>query len=105
MEDRSNGLGFVVRYGEKAITRKKSKLAWRHTVVAEYLLDLDVRPIDFATYLGKRGQGMGKTYEKAQAEKKLVKDGSVAPKIAKPKESAKVVAKDRKDSSGSTRKS
>jgi hypothetical protein len=95
MDDRSNGLEFVIRYGERAITRKEYQNAWRHAVTAQYLLNQGVKPIDFPGYLGKVGQGMKATYEKALAEDKIAKGakGGTA-NITTPK-SNKVTTKDR----------
>jgi hypothetical protein len=102
MEDRSNGLGFVIRYGMRAIKRGAYQRAWRNTVVAEHLLACGVKPIDFADYLGQRGQGIGKTYEKAQAEKKALMekkaskgDGRAAAKGARSEKADKVTSQDR----------
>jgi hypothetical protein len=104
MADRSKSLSFVIRYSENALKRPRYKLALGYVTVAEYLLSQSVKPRDFASYLGERGQGIGATYKRALVDKKLPEDRDGASRAANSKKPTKVAANDQKGSSGSTQK-
>jgi hypothetical protein len=68
MADQSDGLRFVVRYVENALSREAAQNAYRHTVVIQRLLDNGVKPGHMLSYLSKSNQGIGATYRAASAQ-------------------------------------
>jgi hypothetical protein len=99
MKDRLTGLLFAIRYGNKAYTHKDYQLAWRHALVAQYLLTHNVKPSEFATYLGKKSQGINATYKRALADNKAAKVDA-----ANATASAKIAAKDQNSNRQANRK-
>jgi hypothetical protein len=63
MANRSDGLRFVVRYAENAISREAAQNASRHTTIIQHLLNKGLKPGHMPGYLAKRGQGMEPTQD------------------------------------------